>query len=265
MLTQKIEDGKPIDTSLNGTSSKTNKDSSGLGKDAFMQLLVAQMQYQDPLQPTDNTQYISQLATFSQLEATQNLESSLSKSLGNELVGKYVMVKTSSGYDHGKVDYTMVENGKVYLSMNNALYSIDELDSVYEDEYFEASQMNGTFNTMVGKLPTESQLTLQDEKALTDAIKYYDAMTDYQKKFMNTKDVEKLEKLEAKMNTLKSGKFTTMLSKLPSADELTIENETALLEVRKYYDALTDDQKKVVNKKDLETLEKLEAKMKELK
>ena len=39
----------------------------------YIELLVAQMQYQDPLEPTDNTEYISQLATFSSLEEMQNI------------------------------------------------------------------------------------------------------------------------------------------------------------------------------------------------
>ena len=38
---------------------------SELGKEEFLQLLVTQMKYQDPLEPTDNTEYVSQLAQFS--------------------------------------------------------------------------------------------------------------------------------------------------------------------------------------------------------
>lgn len=35
---------------------------------AFLRLLVAQLEYQDPLQPIDSTEYVAQLATFSQVE-----------------------------------------------------------------------------------------------------------------------------------------------------------------------------------------------------
>lgn len=48
--------------SLAGTAQKT------LGQDAFLTLLVTQLQNQDPTSPTDNTAFISQLATFSSLE-----------------------------------------------------------------------------------------------------------------------------------------------------------------------------------------------------
>lgn len=48
------------------TASKTGTDS--LGKDAFLQLLVTQMQHQNPLDPQDNGEFVAQLAQFSSLE-----------------------------------------------------------------------------------------------------------------------------------------------------------------------------------------------------
>jgi flagellar basal-body rod modification protein FlgD len=49
-----------------------------LGKDAFMKLLVTQMQNQDPLDPTDNTQMLAQLAQFSSVEQLQSINQELS-------------------------------------------------------------------------------------------------------------------------------------------------------------------------------------------
>jgi flagellar basal-body rod modification protein FlgD len=48
-----------------GTQQATNKE---VTKDAFLQLLVAQIKNQDPLNPTDGVQFLSQLAQFSELE-----------------------------------------------------------------------------------------------------------------------------------------------------------------------------------------------------
>jgi len=47
----------------------------GLDKDAFMRLLVTQLQNQDPLEPTQNQDFIAQLATFSSLEQLEELNS----------------------------------------------------------------------------------------------------------------------------------------------------------------------------------------------
>ncbi|HHX74342.1 MAG TPA: flagellar hook capping protein [Firmicutes bacterium] len=52
-----------------------------LGKDAFLQLMVTQMRYQDPLSPQDNSAFLAQLAQFSALEQMQNLNSTVEKLL----------------------------------------------------------------------------------------------------------------------------------------------------------------------------------------
>ena len=64
--------------------------------DAFLQLLVTQMQYQDPLNPGDSTEYMSQLAQYSSLEATMNISSTLDKGNALNLVGQYVIMNLKS-------------------------------------------------------------------------------------------------------------------------------------------------------------------------
>ncbi len=44
------------------------KEDSLANKDAFLKLLIAQIKHQDPLNPTDSVQFLSQLAQFSELE-----------------------------------------------------------------------------------------------------------------------------------------------------------------------------------------------------
>ena len=59
-------------------SSSTRADGTdGLGRDAFLQLLVTQLQHQDPTQPQDDGQFIAQLAQFSSLEQLTNIDSTL--------------------------------------------------------------------------------------------------------------------------------------------------------------------------------------------
>lgn len=55
----------------------TQRTNDALDKDAFLQLLVTQMQYQDPLDPQDNSEYVAQLAQFSALEQMTNVYKSV--------------------------------------------------------------------------------------------------------------------------------------------------------------------------------------------
>jgi flagellar basal-body rod modification protein FlgD len=83
------------------TSPSTTKNSSGasatpenpngeLGKNDFLQLMVAQLQAQNPLEPTNDTEYISELAQFSQLEQTTNIAQTSSQSAGAQEVAQAV-------------------------------------------------------------------------------------------------------------------------------------------------------------------------------
>lgn len=120
------------------TSEKTSGNE--LGKDAFLQLLSTQMKYQDPLNPNTDTQFIAQLATFSQLEQMQNLGSLTTNSQAFSLVGKDVIIKEDNlngnpTYISGKVDFVNLAGGKAQLSIEGKLYSVDKLDSVIDDMY----------------------------------------------------------------------------------------------------------------------------------
>jgi flagellar basal-body rod modification protein FlgD len=60
-----------------GTSGTKKNDMNALGQDAFLNLLVTQMQHQDPTEPMDNSAFIAQLAQFSSLEQLQQMNHSL--------------------------------------------------------------------------------------------------------------------------------------------------------------------------------------------
>lgn len=119
------------------TPSNTNN---SLGKDAFLQLLVTQMKYQDPLNPSSDTEYIAQLATFSQLEQMQNLNATNTNSQALQMVGKTVVVKSTDAsgnvsYKEGVVDYVTVTNGVAKLAIKDNLYTVDQVHTVYDDYY----------------------------------------------------------------------------------------------------------------------------------
>lgn len=212
MITQLIKNGEVVDTSAesNSSSSTSKKSGGSLDKDAFLQLLVAQMKYQDPLEPTDNTEYISQLATFSQLEETQNMQASLQEMEANSLVGKQVVLRVTSSATGetsdvtGTVDSVIHENNKTYLMVNNNLYSIDDLYSVMDDNYMDAISLAKSFSLAIASLPSADELTLDNAGTLTNLRKAYDSMTSYQKSFIKQSDIDKLVKLEEKMKQLQA-------------------------------------------------------------
>ncbi len=70
--------GATTGVTTTATSSQVGRTDTGgsLGQDAFLKLLVAQMQNQDPTQPQDSGQMMSQLASFSQVSQLQELTSS---------------------------------------------------------------------------------------------------------------------------------------------------------------------------------------------
>ena len=137
-LVQTVKNGT---VEQNQTNSTTKTSGSNLNKDAFLQLLTTQLKYQDPLNPSSDTEFISQLATFSQLEQMQNLGTLTTNSQAFSLVGKNVIIKAdssttgNSSYISGKVDFVNMSNGKTQISVNGNLYSIDQLDSVIDDNY----------------------------------------------------------------------------------------------------------------------------------
>ena len=141
-LMMPVENGKITqNTATTTTAEKTEtKGTTALGQDAFLQLLIAEMQHQDPLEPTTNTEWISQMATFSQLEELQSLSKTTENTQIFSLVGKNVIVSTEDASGNtvlkeGVVDFISMSGGKAKFSIDGALYSMEELYSVVDGEY----------------------------------------------------------------------------------------------------------------------------------
>ncbi|APH68525.1 MULTISPECIES: flagellar hook assembly protein FlgD [Bacillus] len=65
------------------TSTVTTSNSS-LGKDEFLKILMTQVQNQDPLNPVDDKEFISQMATFSSLEQMMNMNKTMTQFVENQ-------------------------------------------------------------------------------------------------------------------------------------------------------------------------------------
>lgn len=140
-----------IDTSMvsQATTAAKNSSNSSLDKDAFLQLLVAQMQYQDPLEPTSNTEYMAQLAQFSTVEELQNVNATITNSQAMSLTGQYVILNVPDAAGNinpisGIVDYVTLSEGKTYLHIGDQYYSAEYLDSVVSYDYLEFISRNET-------------------------------------------------------------------------------------------------------------------------
>ena len=93
------------------TQTKETKKNDDLGKETFLQLLVTQLQNQDPLDPQDNSSYIAELAQFSSLEQMTNVAKSLEdlgKVVGN--IDTSVLVGQLSSMIGMNIDWVLTVN-----------------------------------------------------------------------------------------------------------------------------------------------------------
>lgn len=158
-----------IDTSTAGAVAGTAKKDSNpnsMDKDMFLKLLVTQMQYQNPLEPTDNQEYMAQLAQFSTLEEMQNLGSTISSGQMMSLTGQYVILNVPDSAGNisqvsGLVDYVTVKEGETYFHINDQYYKSDYLDSVVSLDYLEhlidSSKQDTNMDDAEGETETETE------------------------------------------------------------------------------------------------------------
>lgn len=114
---------------------------SELGKDQFLQILIAQLRNQDPLQPLQNHEFIAQMAQFSALEQTMNMAKELSnlrQSAGfvSGLIGKQVewAEETGNGVEmrSGIVEAIIRRDGIQYAKVGEHMVKIDDLLKISE-------------------------------------------------------------------------------------------------------------------------------------
>ena len=259
-----VKNGQVLETvsSLNKNAKTSN---SSLDKDAFLQLLVAQMKYQDPLEPTSNTEYISQLATFSELEEMQNLTSGMTLQRASGLVGQYVFMKVtdSSGntsFPEGTVDYVVYENNKAYLSIGDNLYSIDDLDTVADSNYVQAGKIAEAFVSEMNKLPIPAKVTVDDLERIGDLITVYENMSSYQQEFLGDENNALYKEYMSKFQELAVAPISNFIKdveKLPAVEEVNSEHIGAIHALKKTYDGFTSYQKALISNESVKTYEAL--------
>jgi flagellar basal-body rod modification protein FlgD len=126
--------------SLPTSSPASPSNSSQLGQADFFKLLLAQMQNQDPLNPTSSSDFVAQLAQFSNLSAVQQLNTSFAGMLalqqltqGANLIGKSITFLPPGGTQQtGNVDSVKVQNGSLQLMVGGNAVPLNQVTGVVQ-------------------------------------------------------------------------------------------------------------------------------------
>lgn len=155
-----------------------------LGKDAFLQILVAQMANQDPLSPTSDTEFVAQMAQFSALEQMQNMNSAMQTQmaysyLGKEITSDYAVDGDGNLYQqgiYGQVVSVVNLSGTDYLQVQDyttgGLFLVppDQVTSTMASSTIEQYLANLT--VLMGQVVTNTTVDTQQtgEETTTDTI-----------------------------------------------------------------------------------------------
>lgn len=268
-----IKDGKVVESnSAASLANETKKNGSTMDKEAFLNLLVAQMKYQDPLEPTSNTEFVAQYAQFSALEQMQNMSATLELSRASTLVGQTVSVNTTDSTGktttiQGMVDYVVYENNKAYVSIEGNLYSLDDVYGVADTKYLDAYDKAETLAAAIVKLPAYENLTLDDKEYVDELKEIYDGMSKYEKSFMANALVDRLNKASDRMDELVKdmiGDFMEAMDELPLKEDLKLEDKEKIDKVNEMYNNMSEFEKKLVSKEHKDKLEEYTKYMEEL-
>ena len=108
-----------------------NSDRDLITMDSFYQLLVAEMQNQDPLEPTSNTEFISQMASFTALQSQQNAFDIQAQQYANSLVGKTVTVKSGQDTTVTGVVTAVTTGDNPQITVNGKTYALSSMTQVH--------------------------------------------------------------------------------------------------------------------------------------
>ncbi|MDR3563801.1 MAG: flagellar hook capping FlgD N-terminal domain-containing protein [Negativicutes bacterium] len=120
MTTPVSNTGSTATTTSTTQTTTVNNAAASLGKDDFLKLLMTQMENQDPLKPTDDTQMVAQMAQFSSLEQMQNMNASVQTTQAMGMIGKTISWADDSGNSvSGIVQSVQISNGATSLQMQD--------------------------------------------------------------------------------------------------------------------------------------------------
>lgn len=158
MAVDNVSNQKTIEQIISQSSQKTQDRKTGeMGKDDFLNLLVTQLKYQDPLQPVDDKEFIGQMAQFSSLEQMQNMNTSTSQSQAYSLIGKNVTATyvddttNESSTINGDVTSVKVDKGKITLMVKGKEVPLEGVTNITQS-YGNSSDNLSSFTNLIGTI-----------------------------------------------------------------------------------------------------------------
>lgn len=143
---------KKLNAISNDAANETRKKSQVLDKDAFLKLMMVQLQNQNPLNPTDNTEYMNQMAQFSSVEQLSNIaKSQESNNQMSALISKQIeelntMLKKSTS---STTSDEVVKTQKEIIEQNSKVLA-------------ELVKMNALLSSYVGSNSNTNKVTNED-------------------------------------------------------------------------------------------------------
>lgn len=125
-------------TASKSTAKSSSSSAASLSVDQFLSLLAAQLSNQDVLNPTQDTEFVAQMAQFTSLQALENLNQYSSYQYGNSLIGKKVSVARfdeTGKYieDIGVVSRSNFSYGETSIIVNGRSYGIANIMEIVSD------------------------------------------------------------------------------------------------------------------------------------
>ena len=157
---------------------KKGKLPSELDKDSFLKLLVAEMRHQDPTQPMNDREFISQMAQFSSLEQMSNMNQSIEKLLirsqsgeAFSLIGKEVEAVdfASQQIVRGLVSGVVYRQDGVKVIIGSAEVSLNDIHAVYLPSNYRPEQNNPVTKNDIAVKPETKDIPPQEKQNAADA------------------------------------------------------------------------------------------------
>ncbi len=137
-------DGVSTTDTIKYLTSQDNK-STSVDKDTFLKLLVAQLQYQNPLEPQSDTAFVTQLSQMSTMEQLQSMKESMTSAQAYGMLGNYVYAEVQNSTTGttdvylGLATSVIIKDGVNYVLVGNTAIPVSKISrvispSVYKSE-----------------------------------------------------------------------------------------------------------------------------------